>query len=213
MLIPIGKITKQLGIKSFQIHKWEQRGWLGFEPVLKDPDNNGQRIYSEEQVNRINFIHEEIETQRKEGIKRTDFGVMEKKLLEKFGGEIKEIESKELMVLPASAEEFQKMMVQQQKEIHDLKQMISKLIAKELPSPVDHSQDIMEIKKELQHSRKREEKIKQLEVELEQERKEKENLLNKEKELLLLKKQIEEKAVEEKVNAEEKKPFFKRWFG
>ena len=67
MRIPISKITRELDIKSFQLHKWEERGWLGTEPVLKDPDNNGQRIYSEQQVERIEFIDEVIKDQENEG--------------------------------------------------------------------------------------------------------------------------------------------------
>lgn len=88
MRVPINKITKELEIKSFQLHKWEERGWLGTEPVLKDPDNNGQRIYSKQQVEHIEFINEIIKDQKKRGIHRTDPKEMEKLLLEKFGGEV-----------------------------------------------------------------------------------------------------------------------------
>ena len=88
MRIAIGRVTKELSIKSHMLHKWEERGWLGFEPVLKDPDNNHQRVYSEEQLERIKYIQSVIDDQRERGIKRTDIDELEEKLLEQFGGEI-----------------------------------------------------------------------------------------------------------------------------
>jgi DNA-binding transcriptional MerR regulator len=114
--IPISKITRELDIKSFQLHKWEERGWLGTEPVLKDPDNNGQRIYSEQQVERIEFIDEVIKDRRERGIHRTDPKEMEKLLLDKFGGEVTRIESKELIVHPTTLESFQELLIQQNKD-------------------------------------------------------------------------------------------------
>lgn len=126
MRISIGKITKELGVKPFQLHKWEERGWLGTDPILKDPDNNNQRVYNEEQVGRIRFIQHEIQAQREQGIQRTDFKIMEEKLLDEFGGEVMQLEQQEMAVLPATIESFHQLLIQQNKEIHDLREMLAK---------------------------------------------------------------------------------------
>ena len=159
MLTPIGKIVKELNVKSHQLHKWEERGWLGFEPVLKDPDNNGQRTYSEEQVRRIKFIHAHIEDQRKRGIKRTDLAEVEVILLEEFGGEVTRIEKEEMMILPSSIESIMEMMRLQSKKITELQATVERLGQKEIPHPKDHSSELDEIKKQLKHSEEREGKL------------------------------------------------------
>lgn len=132
MRVPISKVTRELEIKSFQLHKWEERGWLGTEPVFKDPDNNGQRTYSKQQVERIEFIDEVIKDQRKREIHRTDPKEMEKLLLEKFGGEVTRIESKELIVLPTTLESFQESLIQQNKEMNAMREMIEVLVKGQL---------------------------------------------------------------------------------
>ena len=159
MLTPIGKIVKELNVKLHQLHKWEERGWLGFEPVLKDPDNNGQRMYSEEQVRRIKFIHAHIEDQRKRGIKRTDLAEVEAILLEEFGGEVTRIEKEEMMILPSSIESIMEMMRLQNKKITELQATVERLGQKEIPQPKDHSSELDEIKKQLKHSEEREGKL------------------------------------------------------
>lgn len=130
--IPISKITRELDIKSFQLHKWEERGWLGTEPVLKDLDNNGQRIYSEQQVERIEFIDEVIKDRRERGIHRTDLKEMEKLLLDKFGGEVTRIESKELIVHPTTLESFQELLIQQNKEMNAMRELVEELVKEQL---------------------------------------------------------------------------------
>ena len=170
MRFPINKITKELEIKSFQLHKWEERGWLGTEPVLKDPDNNNQRIYSKQQVERIEFIDEVIKDQRKQGIHRTDPKEMEKLLLEKFGGEVTRIESKELIVLPTTLESFQESLIQQNKEMNAMREIIEELvqgqlelksyIKESLPGRVqleEHDSELLLSLKETMESRKKEE--------------------------------------------------------
>lgn len=132
MRVPINKITKELEIKSFQLHKWEERGWLGTEPVLKDPDNNGQRIYSKQQVEHIEFINKIIKDQKKRGIHRTDPKEMEKLLLEKFGGEVTRMESEELVVLPTTIEFFQGLLIQQNKDMNALREMVEELRKEQL---------------------------------------------------------------------------------
>lgn len=132
MRIPINKITKELEIKSFQLHKWEERGWLGTEPVLKDPDNNGQRVYSKQQVEHVEFINDVIKDQKKRGIYRTDPKEMEKLLLEKFGGEVTRKESEELVVLPTTIESFQGLLIQQNNDINALREMVEELVKGQL---------------------------------------------------------------------------------
>ncbi|CAM3298685.1 hypothetical protein FITA111629_15150 [Filibacter tadaridae] len=132
MRVPISKITRELDIKSFQLHKWEERGWLGTEPVFKDPDNNGQRTYSKQQVERIEYIDEVIKDQRKQEIHRTDPKEMEKLLLEKFGGEVTRVESKELIVLPTTLESFQELLIQQNKEMNAMREMVDELVKGQL---------------------------------------------------------------------------------
>lgn len=159
MLISISQLVKELKLKPHQLHKWEERGWLGFDPVLKDPDNNGQRVYNEHQVERINFIHEVIEEQKKRGIHRTNFKEMEENLFEKFGGEVKRIENEVVSVLPASIEAFQQLLVQQNKQINTLTDMVQELQKKELPPSGDHTSDFEEMKKQLKFSEEREDKL------------------------------------------------------
>lgn len=169
MRIPINKITKELEVKSFQLHKWEERGWLGTEPVLKDPDNNGQRVYSKEQVEHVEFINEVIKDQKKRGIHRTDPKEMEKLLLEKFGGEVTRMESEELVVLPTTIDFFQGLLIQQNKDINALREMVEELakgqlelksyIEKSLPGRVqleEHDRELLLSLKETMINRKKE---------------------------------------------------------
>ncbi len=133
MRVPISKVTRELEIKSFQLHKWEERGWLGTELVFKDPDNNGQRTYSKQQVERIEFIDEVIKDQRKRDIHRTNPKEMEKLLLEKFGGEVTRIENKDSsIVLPTILESFQVLLVQQNQEMNAMREMVDELVKEQL---------------------------------------------------------------------------------
>ncbi|UYB50291.1 MerR family transcriptional regulator (plasmid) [Lysinibacillus capsici] len=83
MRIPISRLAKELNLEAYQLREWEKRGWLG--EVVKDPRQNQQRVYTEEQVERIQLIAETIQAQRAIGIKRTDFEEVEARLLEQFG--------------------------------------------------------------------------------------------------------------------------------
>lgn len=159
MRIPISTVCKNLDVQTFQLHQWEKRGWLGSELVIKDPENNNQRIYTEQQVERIEFIYQEIQDQKAKGIKRTDFAEMESKLLEKFGGEVKSLEKHEISVLPASLETFQQIMIQQNKEIVALRDTVNELKQRQLPEPKDYSADLEKMKRELEESKEREEKL------------------------------------------------------
>lgn len=156
MLIPIGKITKELAIEAHQLREWEKRDWLG--DVLKDPDNNNQRVYNDHQIKRIHLIHETIQKQREKGFKRTDFTEVEEKLFEKFGGEVIKRES-EMTIHPGSMEKLIEMIGLQQKMMLEMQLQIENLQNKELPTSIDYSQDFEEMKSQLKFSQEREEKL------------------------------------------------------
>lgn len=156
MLAPISKITRQFEIEPHQLREWEKRGWLG--DVLKDPDSNNQRVYTEHQVKRIQLIHETIKKQREKGIKRTDIEEVEHNLLEEFGGEITKRES-EVIVHPNTMENMVELIRLQQKMILQLQDQVKEMKEKELPVPVDHSEHLESIRQELKFSAEREEKL------------------------------------------------------
>lgn len=215
MRVSISRITKELGIQSFQLHKWEERGWLGTEPILKDPDNNNQRIYSEEQVERIKFIHKVIEDQRKKGIKRTNFKEMEELLLDRFGGEVVQVEERVIEVLPASAEAFQELLIRQANELAELRDMVTNLQNRELPAPVDYSLDIQTIKERTEGIMTKD----QAEKLIDEIKVEKGAKLELEQELNLIKSKLDiavnyiQKQEEVAATKEEKKSIWKRLFG
>lgn len=156
MLMPIGKIAKKLAIETHQLREWEKRDWLG--DVLKDPDNNYQRVYNDHQIKRIHLIHETIQKQREKGIKRTDLTEVEEKLFEKFGGEVIKKES-EMTIHPGSMDKIIEMIRLQQKMMMEMQLQIENLQNKELPTPIDYSQHFEEMKNQLKFSQEREEKL------------------------------------------------------
>ncbi|AUD15076.1 hypothetical protein CXF77_16170 [Planococcus sp. MB-3u-09] len=85
MRIPISRLVKELNLEAHQLREWEKRDWLG--EVIKDPRQNHQRVYTEEQIECIEMIAQTIQNQRVKGIKRTNFEEVEAKLLDRFGGE------------------------------------------------------------------------------------------------------------------------------
>lgn len=158
MTTPISRITKELNIKPHQLHKWEERGWLGYHPVLKDPEHNGQRVYSDEQIQRIRVIHNNIEDQRKRGIKRTNLAEVEEVLLETFGGEVVRIGKEEITVLPSSVEALMELMRNQNEKIMQLQETVERLQQNKIEVK-DHTPVLDEMKKKLEDSEKREEKL------------------------------------------------------
>lgn len=158
MVIPISRITKELQIKLHQLHKWEERGWLGYHPVLKDPEHNGQRVYSEEQVQRIRMIHNNIEDQRKRGIKRTNLAEVEAVLFETFGGEVTRIEKEEMMTVPSSFEDLLEIIRNQNEKIEQLLKTVNSLQQSKIEVK-DYTPVFAEMKKKLEESEEREEKL------------------------------------------------------
>ena len=156
MRIPISRLVKELPLEAHQLREWEKRGWLG--EVVKDPRQNHQRIYTEEQVERIQLIAETIQAQRAKGIKRTDLAEVEAKLLERFGGEVKRIDT-DLVVAPQSLNQIVELLMGQNQKINELQQLMHQQPKQQLPGPVDHTEVLADMKNELKKSQEREEQL------------------------------------------------------
>lgn len=155
MRIPISRLVKELNLEAHQLREWEKRDWLG--EVVKDPRQNHQRVYSEEQVERIQLIAETIQAQRAKGIKRTDFEEVEAKLLDRFGGEVKRIET-DLVVAPQSLNQIVELLMGQNQKINELQQLVQQP-KQQYPDPVDHTDVLADMKNELKKSQEREEQL------------------------------------------------------
>lgn len=157
----IQEVSRQLGQKPYTLRRWEEYGWLGLDPVMKDPGNNNSRLYSDVQLERIYFIDHKIKEQKKKGIPRTDKQQMDKWLLDNFGGEVVEVESREIeltQVLPSSIESLIEAFANQNKKINDLEVMMRKQAERpvaELPIPNDYTKDFEEMKSLLGASHER----------------------------------------------------------
>lgn len=156
MRIPISRLVKELNLEAHQLREWEKRDWLG--EVVKDPRQNHQRVYTQEQVERIQLIAETIQAQRAKGIKRTDFEEVEAKLLERFGGEVKRIDT-DLVVAPQSLNQIVELLVGQNQKISELQQLMQQQPKQQLPDPVDHTEVLTDLKNELKKSQEREEQL------------------------------------------------------
>lgn len=156
MRIPISRLVKELSLEAHQLREWEKRGWLG--EVVKDPRQNQQRVYTEEQVERIQLIADTIQAQREKGIKRTDLAEVEAKLLEWFGGEVKRIDT-DLVVAPQSLNQIVELLMGQNQKINELQQLMHQQPKQQLPDPVDHTEVLADMKNELKKSQEREEQL------------------------------------------------------
>src|SRR5699024_5805133 len=149
-MIGIGKLSKELNIDTHLLREWEKRDWLG--DVLKDPEQNNQRVYNEEHVERIKFIWDIIQEQRKKGFKRTDIKEVEVKLLEHFGGMVQPVE-RNIAVRPGSMEQMIELIQMQNKKIDHLESIVMQQ-EKMLPGNLEK---LREVQEELEASKKREE--------------------------------------------------------
>src|SRR5699024_221377 len=152
-LVGISRISRELNIETYLLREWEKREWLA--AVLKDHEQNNQCVYDDKQVERIKFIWSIIQEQRKKGFKRTDIQEVEEKLLDKFGGMVKPIESN-ITVHPGSIDQIIELIQTQNKKIIQLESIVSK--QDNLP---DYSEKLQEIREELEASKKREKKQEQ----------------------------------------------------
>lgn len=143
MRIPISRLVKELNLEAHQLREWEKRDWLG--EVVKDPRQNHQRVYTEEQVERIELINQTIQAQRAKGIKRTDFQEVEAKLLERFGGEVKRMDT-DLVVAPQSLNQIVELLMGQNQKINDLQQLMQQQPKQQLRDPVDHTEVLADMK-------------------------------------------------------------------
>jgi len=149
-MIGIGKLSKELNIDTHLLREWEKRDWLG--DVLKDPEQNNQRVYSDEQVERIKFIWDIIQEQRKKGFKRTDIKEVEAKLLEHFGGMVQPVETN-IAIRPGSMEQMIELIQMQNKKIDHLESIVTQQ-DKLLPGNLEK---LKEVQEELEASKQREE--------------------------------------------------------
>ena len=156
MRIPISRLVKELNLEAHQLREWEKRDWLG--EVIKDPRQNHQRVYTEEQVERIELINQTIQAQRAKGIKRTDFEEVEAKLLEQFGGEVKRMDT-DVVVAPQSLNQIVELLMGQNQKISELQQLMQKQTKQQLPDPVDYTEVLADMKHELKKSQEREEQL------------------------------------------------------
>lgn len=156
MRIPISRLVKELNLEAHQLREWEKRDWLG--EVVKDPKQNHQRVYTEEQVERIQLISQLIQAQRAKGIKRTDFEEVEAHLLEQFGGEVKRMDT-DLVVAPQSLNQIVELLMGQNQKINELQQFMQQQPKQQLPDPVDHTEVLEDMKTELKKSQEREEQL------------------------------------------------------
>ncbi len=154
-MIGISRVTKDFGVEAHTLREWEKRGWL--EDVLKDPEQNNQRVYSPDQVERIQFIQGVIEEQRSKGIKRTDLKEVEKKLIDQFGGMVEKIETG-LSVHPNSIEQFGEFLQLQNRKILELESL---LLEQQNRLPADNLDELKTIQKALEDAGKREEENRQ----------------------------------------------------
>lgn len=99
------KNEAKINLEAYQLREW-------FGEVLKDPIQNHQCVYAEEQVERIQLISETIQAQRAKGIKRTHFEEVEARLLERFGGEVKPMNT-DLQVSPRSIQQVVELLMGQ----------------------------------------------------------------------------------------------------
>lgn len=155
-MIGISTVSRDFRIKPHTLREWEKREWLG--DVLKDPDKNNQRIYTQDQVERIKFIQNVIEEQQKKGMKRTNLEEVEEKLVEEFGGMVKPVQTGVVMH-PNSVDQFTELLQLQNRKIMELETLI---LEQQKLFPSDTSKNLEEIKKELIESKKREEKTEQI---------------------------------------------------
>ncbi|MFJ7680439.1 MerR family transcriptional regulator [Peribacillus sp. NPDC097198] len=156
----IQEISRELGLKPYVLRRWEEYGWLGPDPVMKDPGNNNSRLYSDTQLERIYYINHKINEQKEKGIQRTDKQQMDRWLLDNFGGEVVEIEKQEIeftQVLPGSMDSLIEVVVNQNKKLLDLESMVREQSKR--PNPKDYTNDFEEMKQQLAFSQEREEKL------------------------------------------------------
>src|SRR5699024_1740514 len=149
-MIGISKLSKELNIDTHLLREWEKRDWLG--DVLKEPEQNIQQVYSEEQVERIKIILDINQEKRKKGFKRTDIKEVEAKLLEHFGGMVQPVKTN-IAIRPGSMEQMIELIQMQNKKIDHLESIVMQQ-EKMLPSNLEQ---LREVQEELDASKKREE--------------------------------------------------------
>lgn len=208
MIKYINEVTRELGIEHHTLRNWEDKGYLG----IVERDFTHGRMYMEEQIERIKVIQQVVKEQQERGMKRTDFKEVERVLFERFGGMIEE----RVPSIPATPEVFTNMVLKMEKQdqqIQKLQQMVMELtnVAKQIPSSVDHTNEINEIKENIEGVMTKTQGEELLSKLVDKEKREKD--LKNEVELLKEKLDIAVDYIQRQENEEKKKGFFKRLFG
>ena len=208
MIKYINEVTRELGIEHHTLRNWEDKGYLG----IVERDFTHGRMYMEEQIERIKVIQQVVKEQQERGMKRTDFKEVERVLFERFGGMIEE----KVPSIPATPEVFTNMVLKMEKQdqqIQQLQQMVLELtnVAKQIPSSVDHTNEINEIKENIEGVMTKTQGEELLSKLVDKEKREKD--LKNEVELLKEKLDIAVDYIQRQENEEKKKGFFKRLFG
>jgi DNA-binding transcriptional MerR regulator len=208
MIKYINEVTRELGIEHHTLRNWEDKGYLG----IVERDFTHGRMYMEEQIERIKVIQQVVKEQQERGMKRTDFKEVERVLLERFGGMIEE----KVPSIPATPEVFTNMVLKMEKQdqqIQKLQQMVLELtnVTKQIPSSVDHTNEINEIKENIDGVMTKTQGQELLSKLVDKEKGEKD--LKNEVKLLKDKLDIAVDYIQRQENEEKKKGFFKRLFG
>ena len=58
----IGEVAKEFGIDENTLRNWEKKGFLGNVAQI-----NGKETYDEDQIERIKFIHQQVQEQLNRG--------------------------------------------------------------------------------------------------------------------------------------------------
>jgi hypothetical protein len=108
-------------------------------------------------MEQIQLFAETIYTQRLKRIKRTDFEVVEAKLLERFGEEVRRIDT-DLVVASQSLNQIVELLMSQNQKISGLQQLMQQP-KHQLPNPADQTEALVNLKNELKKNQDRKEQL------------------------------------------------------
>lgn len=125
----ISEITREMKVTDFMLREWEKRGYFG-DVIQVD----GKRMYSDEQIERIAFIIQEVAKQRKQGIKRTEYSKIDEAFHDKFGGEVVVREEHDPALLMTN---FMKKMEDRDRKIYENFDTMKEIMQMILDKPVE----------------------------------------------------------------------------
>lgn len=210
MIKYINEITREYGIEHHTLRNWEDKGFLG----VVEKDFTHGRMYSEDQIRRIESIQKVVMNQQSKGMKRTDFKEVERVLLDEFGGMV-EVKPSNIAATPETFTNLLLKLEKQDEQMRALQQMVLDLtqITKELPVPVDPSSEIQALREQTEGVMTKDQ-ANQLLAKLTEEEKSK-NEMKQEMDLLKSKLDIAVAYIQKEEAAEKRPPngFWRRIFG